>query len=41
MTVPNSEEAVRIQKTRLEALGYSVIEVTPPIPPEVLKSLSA
>jgi hypothetical protein len=28
MTVPDGEEATEIQKARLEALGYSVIDVT-------------
>ena len=29
MTVPSGEDATRAQKVRLEALGYSVEEVTP------------
>ena len=41
MTVPNGEEATEIQKARLEALGYAVIDVTSSIPPSIGKSLSA
>lgn len=37
MTVPNGEEAAHVQKVRLEALGYSVIDVTPSIPPATQK----
>jgi hypothetical protein len=41
MTVPNGEEATEIQRARLEALGYSVIDVTSSIPPTMRRSLSA
>jgi hypothetical protein len=32
MTVPNGVEAMRTQKLRLEALGHSIIDVTPSAP---------
>ena len=38
MTIPNDAEAVLLQQARLEALGYSIIDVTPPILPAILKS---
>ena len=38
MTIPDDAEAVLLQQTRLESLGYSIIDVTPPILPAVLKS---
>jgi hypothetical protein len=41
MIVPNGEEAAQTQKWRLEALGYSVIDVTPSIPAISQKSPSA
>jgi hypothetical protein len=41
MTVPDGDEATQIQKSRLEALGYSVIDVTSSIPSTIQKSLPA
>lgn len=38
MTIPNNAEAaVLLQQTRLETLGYSIIDVTPPISLQMLK----
>jgi|KBSMisStandDraft_5_1062788.scaffolds.fasta_scaffold1143100_1 hypothetical protein len=38
MTIPdNGEAAVLLQQTRLETLGYSIIDVTPPISLQMLK----
>jgi hypothetical protein len=37
MVVPDGAEAAALQKARLEALGYSVIDVTPPLPPLTAK----
>jgi hypothetical protein len=38
MTIPdNGEAAVLFQQTRLETLGYSIIDVTPPISLQMLK----
>lgn len=33
MTIPDGAEATLLQKMRLEALGYTVIDVTPGLPP--------
>jgi hypothetical protein len=33
VTVPNGEDATRVQKARLEALGYSVMDVIPSAAP--------
>jgi hypothetical protein len=33
MTIPDDAEALLFQQTRLETLGYSIIDVTPPIQP--------
>jgi hypothetical protein len=33
MTVPNGADATKVQTMRLEALGYSIIDVTPPFSP--------
>jgi hypothetical protein len=41
MTIPEDADAALLQKMRLEALGYSIIDVTPPILPGSLKSPSA
>lgn len=38
MTIPDDAEAVLLQQVRLEALGYSIIDVTPPILTAMLKS---
>lgn len=35
MTIPDGAEATLIQKMRLEALGYLVVDVTPGLPPVV------
>jgi hypothetical protein len=41
MTVPNGEEAAQMQRMRLVALGYSVVDVSPSIPAAVPQLKSA